>query len=186
MESLSEQANSFALMIVAGVLVGLLFDFFRIAKGRLFSRRKVIAFFWDLLYCFLAAAIVYFGLIVGSWGELRFYLLVGTASGLLLYFILASRMVIRLLVWAFRGLAWVGQAIAAGVSSLYYHGVNLGVRLARRTGLDKVVRKGKRKVEVKQVNRPPLGKRLQRTARIFSARTRNLARGLRLSIKVKR
>ncbi|GEM_PF-6816801 len=211
MDSLSGQANSFGLMILAGVLVGLLFDLFRILKGRLFARRKVTSFFWDLFYCFLAAAIIYYCTILGSWGELRFYLLVGAFGGILLYFMLASRIVIRLLVWAIRGIDRGGQAVTVGARSLYYHGVNLGVRFGRRTGLDKVVRKGRKKVgalqekveqlkpkfrmpgrpkrqkvEEGRVNKPTLGKRLQRRARIFSARTRNLARGLGRGIKVKR
>lgn len=182
MYSLAEQANAFGLMVIAGVIVGLLFDLYRVCRGRIFPGGAVATFIGDLVFTFLAAIIIYGSLLIGSWGEFRFHLLAGACSGLFFYFAVFSRPILRLLVWLLKVLLRGKNLMSAGTKNLCYQGVNLGVGWGRKVGLDKLMRKWRPKrrnsgLDIKQ-ERPQIGKRLNRATRIFSARSRNFMRYL--------
>lgn len=197
MYSLNEQANAFGLMLIAGLVVGFLFDFYRVGRGKVLPTGVLATFITDLIFSFIAAAIIFAFLIAGSWGEFRVHLLLGALSGLVFYFFIFSRSTLRFLAWLFH-LGYRGRRLAgAGAQNLLYRGLNLGVGFGRKVGLDRLTARGKKRMGALQERvakfspklrfkvegrprkeKPKVGKRINRAARVFSARSRNLVRGL--------
>lgn len=84
MPSLTSQFYAFLITILAGVTIGILFDFYRVTRG-LVRPRKVFTNLGDLAFWAIATLVVFFLLLVGNWGEIRFYVLIGVLAGISLY-----------------------------------------------------------------------------------------------------
>lgn len=97
----SGQLETFIITVITGMFLGGLFDFYRIMRGVL-RPRQIFTSLADLVYWLLATIIVFVALLFGNWGEIRLYVFVGLAAGILLYFRLLSRQVIRLLISVIR------------------------------------------------------------------------------------
>jgi spore cortex biosynthesis protein YabQ len=90
------QGNYFLITVVLGIVVGLLFDLNRTC--RYFWRpRRHLAVFLDLLFCLVATVVVYAGLLLANWGEVRFYVFIGMVLGLALYYLTVSRFILLLM-----------------------------------------------------------------------------------------
>ncbi|PKM81423.1 MAG: spore cortex biosynthesis protein YabQ [Firmicutes bacterium HGW-Firmicutes-14] len=99
MQSLESQVFAFIVTVMMGITVGVLFDSYNVTKGFV-CPRKVVAYVSDLLFWVITTVVVFFMLLVGNWGELRFYVLLGVIVGIILYIKLLSRIV----VWGLTGL----------------------------------------------------------------------------------
>jgi spore cortex biosynthesis protein YabQ len=93
----STQLNTFLLITVTGILLGVLFDTYRVLRG-VFRPQWLITSVADLLYWLVAAGIAFLALMLGNWGELRFYVFIAMIAGVSVYYRLASRSVIKLIV----------------------------------------------------------------------------------------
>ena len=91
------QAWLLVLTVLAGILIGLFFDVYRVAGKFLRPSRRVL-FFGDLLFWLLAAVFVFLILLIGSRGEVRVYIFIGLLTGWILYVLLFSRNCHRLMV----------------------------------------------------------------------------------------
>ena len=91
------QLGSFLITVFAGMLLGVIFDFFRILSGRL-SFRGCFTTFADLLFWLLATVVVFAAFVFGNWGEVRLYMFIGLLSGGLLYYRLFSRAVMKTII----------------------------------------------------------------------------------------
>lgn len=110
------QLATFIITIVTGMVLGLLFDFYRVARLAL-----RLGWGWtalaDLLYWLVATALVFTGLLFGNWGEVRLYVFFGLAGGVICYYRLFSRWAVRLLT----GLVHLVARLASMVRlTLYY------------------------------------------------------------------
>lgn len=90
------QIYQFSVMVLAGMVLGATYDLYRTfrlmtAPGR-WATVVYDAFFW-----FIATALVLAAVFYASWGEVRAYVFLGTATGAFLYFKLASPLVLRAL-----------------------------------------------------------------------------------------
>lgn len=93
--------------IAAGMAAGLVFDLYRLARRGLRPRGSG-AWVLDLLFWLVVTPVVFALLLVGNWGELRFYVLVGLVAGAVLYFGLMSELCLRFV----GGLLWMaGQTL---------------------------------------------------------------------------
>ncbi|MBP2650362.1 MAG: yabQ [Firmicutes bacterium] len=97
----SGQAATFLLTIAAGLVLGLAFDFYRVMCG-IFRLRWIVMAITDLIYWLVSTAVVFFTLIAGNWGEMRFYVFIGLVTGGAVYYRFFSKMVIRFLRWLMR------------------------------------------------------------------------------------
>jgi spore cortex biosynthesis protein YabQ len=104
------QLETFILTMLTGILLGLLFDFYRILRGML-KPHWFFTSLGDLTYWLLATAIVFGILVFGNWGEIRLYVFFGLAAGMLSYYRLLSRKTIHLLVAAIRHAFQVFRAV---------------------------------------------------------------------------
>lgn len=119
-DPLALQARVLAVMVGLGALLGLVFDVYRVLRGRLRPGRKA-TLLGDLLFWVVATVIAFEMLLAGNWGELRLYVWLGCLLGAGLYHLLLSRLVIRFLL-----ALWSSAAAALGLIWTALH------RLARR------------------------------------------------------
>lgn len=110
MVSLSQQIQAFLMTIVAGACVGLLFDLYRALRHG--GGGRAVTFLTDLLFWAAATPAVFALLLAGSWGELRYYVLLGAGLGLFVYLQLVSPYVLWGLLQALHGLAAFGAPAA--------------------------------------------------------------------------
>ncbi len=114
MESLAQQTYAFLMTILAGGVVGILFDVYRVLRSLLAPKQLATAM-TDLLYWIVVTPTLFAMLLAGNWGELRFYVLLGLGVGLLLYFQTLSASLIWLMMSALRG---TGQVVGSGLHAL--------------------------------------------------------------------
>lgn len=97
---ISEQLQTFVLTVGLGILIGIIYDF--MMTGRKFIRLSRGAhFFVDLLFCLTMTLLVFIALLANNWGEVRAYVFIGLGGGILIYMLLFSRHVSRLLLKTF-------------------------------------------------------------------------------------
>lgn len=96
MEPLSSQVSSFIITVCIGIILGLVFDLYRIFRG--FIKPKwYTTHIGDLIFWLLATIISFFILLQGNFGEVRIYVFIGFTLGLILYFKLLSKNVQRII-----------------------------------------------------------------------------------------
>jgi spore cortex biosynthesis protein YabQ len=120
MMSLAGQTYAFLMTILAGGIVGFLFDAYRVLRSA-FRPRQLATALTDLLYWIVVTPIVFAMLLAGNWGELRLYVLIGLGIGLLLYFQALSSLVIWALAGLFRGIGHVLSTLVFGLFKVVAH-----------------------------------------------------------------
>lgn len=93
---LSTQIRTFLLIVTTGIVLGILFDTYRVLRRR-FRPPWLVTSLTDLLYCLLASAIAFTALLAGNWGELRFYVYIALLVGIIGYYRLVSQYVMKLI-----------------------------------------------------------------------------------------
>lgn len=77
-------------MILLGVIMGIFFDVYRELRNT-FRFKKMTTNLWDLLVWMVLVVIAFAVLLYINYGDVRFYIFIGMAAGMLLYFSLLSR-----------------------------------------------------------------------------------------------
>jgi spore cortex biosynthesis protein YabQ len=128
--TLGSQIYAFAVMVCTGLLIGLLFDVYRVIRA-LIRRRFAGGLLMDLAFWLVATPVFFLMLLAGNWGELRLYVFLGVGMGLFVYFQLASARVLWSLVAFTR---WLGRTVSvllytlvrlAGVPALAWREIRL-------------------------------------------------------------
>lgn len=96
MEPVHLQFFSFVVVVLSGVTLGVLFDLLRAIRGR-WGRSGCLVTAGDLAFWVVATCILAVALLLGGWGEFRFFMVVGVGTGLALHFWLGSRTTIRVI-----------------------------------------------------------------------------------------
>lgn len=91
---LQEQFNIVIFSFLAGILIGLLFDGYRLIRGM--STSKIILMIQDTLFWILTAMIVFVFLLVFNYGFLNTYVYIIIAFGLTFYLVLFSKKIFKL------------------------------------------------------------------------------------------
>jgi len=82
--SISEELFIFFATIYGGILIGLIYDLYRIFR-RVFRPKKIATLVEDLIFWIVTGAAAFFVLLFSNDGELRFYTFLGFAIGAMLY-----------------------------------------------------------------------------------------------------
>jgi spore cortex biosynthesis protein YabQ len=95
MDAISAQLFAIFITILSGFLLGLFFDLYRVLRalwrpGPLWTRVG------DLLFWLFALCLLFSLLLLGNWGQMRLYVVLGWALGLLIYNRLLSRKIIAI------------------------------------------------------------------------------------------
>lgn len=95
MEPVTSQFYVFFITVAIGMIIGVIFDFYRIIRN--FIRpKKFVTNIGDILFWVFITAVVFVLLVYGNWVELRLYVFIGLALGVRVYLRLFSKLLIRL------------------------------------------------------------------------------------------
>ena len=104
MEDLAQnQAYSFVIYIASGILIGIFFDIFRIHR-RSFRTPDFITYIQDIIFWVITGAFFLYIIFKFNNGELRWYIFLGTALGILIYMLLFSQKFIKINVAILKGI----------------------------------------------------------------------------------
>lgn len=95
METSINQAYTFCMFIINGMLIGLVFDIFRVLR-KCFKTSDLITYIEDILFWIFAGMITLFFLFQFNDGALRFYLFLGIGLGVIIYILSLSRYFIKI------------------------------------------------------------------------------------------
>lgn len=96
MTALNQQLVEFGFTIALGLLIGVLFDFYRVFN-RLIHPSRLVTRIGDLLFWLLLTGVVFFLLLLGNQGEVRAYVILGLVAGIWIHLHWFSRTLIRVL-----------------------------------------------------------------------------------------
>ena len=92
------QAYLFLIFTLDGLLIGLLFDFFRILR-KSFKTVNLITYVEDILFWILTGISIIFCMYRFSGGSLRLFMFLGLGFGLIFYMLTFSKMIIAIFVF---------------------------------------------------------------------------------------
>ena len=92
------QTYLFIVFTIVGIIIGILFDIFRILR-KSFKTKDIVTYIEDILFWILTGIIILFSMYRFSNGELRFFMIIGIIMGTLMYMITFSRYVIKISVF---------------------------------------------------------------------------------------
>ena len=89
------QAYLFLIFVLNGVLIGLLFDFFRILR-KSFKTPDFITYIEDIVFWFLTGLIILYSIFTYNNGELRAYIFIAIFIGIVIYILALSKYIIKI------------------------------------------------------------------------------------------
>lgn len=92
---MENQAYLFIIFILNGFLISILFDLFRILR-KSFKTTDFITYIEDIIFWILATLIILYSIFKFSNGELRAYIFIGIALGIVIYMLLFSKIFIKI------------------------------------------------------------------------------------------
>lgn len=92
------QTYLFIVFTIVGIIIGILFDIFRILR-KSFKTKDLVTYIEDILFWILTGIIILFSMYRFSNGELRFFMIIGIIMGTLIYMITFSKYVIKISVF---------------------------------------------------------------------------------------
>ena len=89
------QAYLFLIFIINGIIIGVLFDFFRILR-KTFKTKDIITYLQDILFWILTGFIILYSTFTFNNGEIRIFMFVAILIGVVAYMTLISSYVIKI------------------------------------------------------------------------------------------
>lgn len=94
--SLSAQINLLVYSFIAGMIIGILFDLYRLMRG-LSNPKKAITIIEDILFGIFTAIIIFIFLLYTNYAYTGFYVYMWIAFGIYIYFKFISRLFLKIL-----------------------------------------------------------------------------------------
>lgn len=91
----TNQAYLFIIFTINGIIIGILFDIFRILR-RSFKTTDIITYVQDALFWIITGFILLYSIFTFSNGEIRFYMFLGVFLGCLIYMLMFSKYFIKI------------------------------------------------------------------------------------------
>ena len=89
------QANLFIIFTLVGIIIGMLFDFFRILR-KTFKTKDIITYIEDIIFWVLTGIIIIYSMYKFCDGELRFFMIIGIVIGTVIYMVTISKYIIKI------------------------------------------------------------------------------------------
>mgnify|MGYP004510347261 FL=1 len=89
------QAYLFLVFSLTGVIIGVLFDFFRILR-RSIKTSNLITYIEDILFWILTGMLILYSIWFFNNGEIRIFIFLGIIIGILLYIFTLSNIIVRI------------------------------------------------------------------------------------------
>lgn len=90
----TNQAYIFLIFVLNGIIIGLLFDFFRILRIS-FKTKDFVTYIEDFIFWILTGIILLYSIFIFNNGEIRFFMFLGIIIGIILYMLIASKYIIK-------------------------------------------------------------------------------------------
>lgn len=90
-----EQLQSFLIFTILGILIGIIFDIFRILR-KTFKTADIITYIQDVIFWIITGGLILLSIFIFNNGELRFYLFIGIFIGLVVYMLSLSKYFIKI------------------------------------------------------------------------------------------
>ncbi|MHB1392834.1 MAG: spore cortex biosynthesis protein YabQ [Clostridia bacterium] len=103
METVQFQSYVFSFTVYGGILIGVLYDIYRVLKGRKRNERLITSF-WDVLFLFSVFIVVIWTVFSSSYGDIRFYVFIGFLVGFYLYEKLLGRIAVGVFLFLYRNI----------------------------------------------------------------------------------
>lgn len=94
---LLSQFNTVFIFFLTGICIGLLFDFFRIQR-KVLRTCDFITYIQDILFWIVSGLIIIFVIMKYTNGEIRIYMILGIILGILIYFLIISKYIMKIFV----------------------------------------------------------------------------------------
>ena len=91
---ITNQAYLFLIFVINGVIIGILFDFFRILR-KSFKTPDFVTYIEDVIFWILTGFLTLYSIFVFNNGEIRFFMFLGIFIGVALYMLLCSTYIIK-------------------------------------------------------------------------------------------
>lgn len=91
----SNQAYIFMVFTIVGMIIGILFDIFRILRKTI-KTNDIMTYVEDVLFWIITGIIIIYSMYVFCNGELRFFMIIGIIMGSIMYLITLSKYVIKI------------------------------------------------------------------------------------------
>ncbi len=88
------QATVFGCSCILGVVLGILYDVFRIIRV-IINPKNITVFVQDVIYFLISGAITFLFVLAFNFGELRFYILIGESAGWTLYHVTLGHIIYK-------------------------------------------------------------------------------------------
>ncbi len=92
---MQNQINIFFLFILNGILIGLLFDFFRILR-KTFNTINLVTYLQDIVFWVLTGVSVLYSTFMFNNGEIRLFMVLAIFIGIILYIVSLSKYIIKI------------------------------------------------------------------------------------------
>ncbi|ABO48669.1 hypothetical protein Dred_0119 [Desulforamulus reducens MI-1] len=109
MVPLQDQFYYFILTILIGMVAGFCYDLYKVTRGTL-RLRKIGTALGDIFFWLILTGVVFILLLLGNWGEVRLYVLLGLLLGAVLYLNVFSHLTTTMIHKIFKTLRqiWIG------------------------------------------------------------------------------
>lgn len=94
----NNQAYIFMVFTIVGVIIGVLFDIFRILR-KTFKTKDIVTYIEDIVFWLITGMIIVYAMYVFCDGELRFFMILGIIIGATMYMLTISKYVIMVSVF---------------------------------------------------------------------------------------
>lgn len=91
------QAYIFLIFTIEGIIIGLLFDFFRILR-KSFKTSNILTYIEDILFWTISGIIMMYTIYIYCNGEIRWYMFVGIGIGATVYILTVSKYIVKVTV----------------------------------------------------------------------------------------
>ena len=91
----ANQAYLFLIFTLDGIIIGILFDFFRILRKTI-KTKDFVTYIQDCLFWILTGLLILYSIFTFNNGEIRLYLFLAIIIGIILYILIASHYIIKI------------------------------------------------------------------------------------------
>ena len=92
---ITNQFLLFLIYLISGILIGIVFDFFRSLRKSI-KTSNLFTYIEDILFWTITSFIIILTILKYNYGELRLYIFLGIGAGLMVYLLTLSKLLIKL------------------------------------------------------------------------------------------
>lgn len=137
-----DQAYLFIVFSLTGVVIGILFDFFRILR-RSFKTSNIITYVEDVLFWILTGVLILYNIWYFNNGEIRIYMFLGIIMGLLIYMLTLSNIIVSLFSKILKILIKILEIPFKTIISIFHKIITIIIKIFKKFTKKIKIKKGK-------------------------------------------